>query len=353
MMGCGRRWCSRRCRASWGRLGERGNRHWRYGRASRPARKAWWGLGRCAGTARRAAAGGARAPDGMGPLRGDTGRRRVRRAVHSDPPDRDVHARARRLRLSRLDRRHDSGPLPLAVDGAGQRAGRAAWRPYAACSRPGDRDPAVGAVARRPVDQREGPRLPVPRGTVPGARDHPVGAAVLRGAGVPRAVRRGAAVARPVRWRGCGGPVLLLSGRDALGLARLHADVHRRLADRGRNRGAAVGGTGGGGTAAVADHRRAGGVLGAGGRGLHPLHRHRGARMRGCRGDRGMARAGGTAARHGARLVAGLGGSVRGGRGPLRRPGVRRPAAVGIPPRRDNVQPERGRCPTSGTCRRT
>ncbi len=91
----------------------------------------------------------------------------------------------------------------------------------------------MGRAGQRAVHQREGPRLSVPRGAVPGARHHPVGAAVLRGTGLPWAVHRRPALARALRRPRCGGPVLLIRSRAGVRLARLHADVHRRLADRG------------------------------------------------------------------------------------------------------------------------
>ena len=102
----------------------------------------------------------------------------------------------------------------------------------------------VGRADRRAVHQREGPRLSVPRGAVRGARHHPVGAAVLRGTGLPWAVHRRPALARALRRPRRGGPVLLIRSRAGVRLARLHADVHRRLADRGRLRRSAVGDAG-------------------------------------------------------------------------------------------------------------
>src|SRR5258708_22658211 len=102
----------------------------------------------------------------------------------------------------------------------------------------------MGRTVRRAVYQREGPRLSVPRGAVPGTRHHPVGAAVLRGPGLPWAVRRCPALARALRRPGGGGPVLLIRSGAAVCLARLHADVHRRLANRGGVRDPAVGGAG-------------------------------------------------------------------------------------------------------------
>ena len=91
-------------------------------------------------------------------------------------------------------------------------------------------------LSRRAVYQREGSRLSVPRGAVRGARHHPLGAAVLRGTRLPRAVRRRPALARALRRPRRGGSVLLIRSRAGVRLARLHADVHRRLADRGRFR---------------------------------------------------------------------------------------------------------------------
>ena len=99
-------------------------------------------------------------------------------------------------------------------------------------------------LTRRAVHQREGSRLSVPRGAVPGARHHPVGAAVLRGTGLPWAVHRRPALARALRRPRSGRPVLLIRSRAGVRLARLHADVHRRLADRGRLRRPAVGDAG-------------------------------------------------------------------------------------------------------------
>ena len=100
----------------------------------------------------------------------------------------------------------------------------------------------MGGGGRRPLHEREGPRLPVPRGAVRGARHSPVGAAVLRGAGLPRPVRRRPALARPLRRRRGRRAVLLVGGGDRLRLARLHADLHGRLADRGRLGPPALGG---------------------------------------------------------------------------------------------------------------
>ena len=58
------------------------------------------------------------------------------------------------------------------------------------------------------------------------------------------AVHRRAALARALRRPRRGGPVLLIRSRAGVRLARLHADVHRRIADRGRLRRSAVGGLG-------------------------------------------------------------------------------------------------------------
>ena len=57
-------------------------------------------------------------------------------------------------------------------------------------------------------------------------------------------VHRRPALARALRRVRSGRPVLLIRSRAGVRLARLHADVHRRLADRGGFRGAAVGGAG-------------------------------------------------------------------------------------------------------------
>src|SRR6202041_3061673 len=107
--------------------------------------------------------------------------------------------------------------------------------------RPGPGPEPMGRAARRAVYQREGPRLSVPGGTVPGTRHRPLGTAVLRGAGLPRAVHRRSPLARAVRRPGCGGPVLLIRGGAVVRLARLHADIHRRLADRRGLRNPTVG----------------------------------------------------------------------------------------------------------------
>ena len=79
--------------------------------------------------------------------------------------------------------------------------------PVATCKRPRCR--AVGAASRRAVDQREGSRLPVPGRALPGARDHPAGAAVLRSAGLPGPVLRCPALAGPLRRGGRRSLVLL------------------------------------------------------------------------------------------------------------------------------------------------
>ena len=124
------------------------------------------------------------------------------------------------------------------------------------------------------------------------ARHHPAGAAVLRRARLPGPVRRRPPLAGPLRRRRRGRPVLHLGRGAAVRLAGLHADVHRRLADRRGHRRAAVGGPGRRGDGAAADLGGPGRVRGAGGRGLHPLHRHRGARLRRRRGGSGLARCG-------------------------------------------------------------
>src|SRR5258708_3186406 len=67
----------------------------------------------------------------------------------------------------------------------------------------------MGRVGRRVVYQREGPRLSISRGAVPGARPYPVGAAVLWGAGRPGPVQQCPALARALWRAGGGGPVLL------------------------------------------------------------------------------------------------------------------------------------------------
>src|SRR4051794_26322636 len=99
-------------------------------------------------------------------------------------------------------------------------------------------------VAQWAVYQREEPRLSLPGGAVRGAWHYPVGAALLRGSGLLWAVHRRPALARAVRWHCRGGLVLLLRSGHDIRLAHLHPDVYPRLADRGRLRDLAVGGTG-------------------------------------------------------------------------------------------------------------
>ena len=121
---------------------------------------------------------------------------------------------------------------------SGRNAGTEAGR------QPGRPTEPMGRTDRRAVHQRERPRLSVPRGAVREARHHPLGAAVLRGTRLPWAVHRRPALARTLRRPRRGRPVLLIRRRAGVRLARLHADVHRRLADRGRIRTLAVGGSG-------------------------------------------------------------------------------------------------------------
>ena len=80
----------------------------------------------------------------------------------------------------------------------------------------------------------------------PGAGPDPARAAVLRRARLPGPVRRRAPVAGPLRRHRGRGLVLLLGRGHAVRLARLHAHVHRRRADRGGHRDADLGRPGGG-----------------------------------------------------------------------------------------------------------
>ena len=110
------------------------------------------------------------------------------------------------------------GPVPSRQPGAG----------------PGPVGPSgtpMGAARQRPLDQREGPGLPLPRRALSSARLDPTRAVVLR--------RARASASSPARWRGSAAtaaPPRSLSsarpGRRGLFAGVLHADLHRRLADR-------------------------------------------------------------------------------------------------------------------------
>ena len=205
------------------------------------------------------------------------------------------------------------GRFPDVVKGSGECAGS---RKLGGPGRP-DPEP-MGRAGQRAVYQREGPRLSVPRGAVPGARHHPVGAAVLRGTGLPWAVHRRPALARALRWPGSGGPVLLIRSRAGVRLARLHADVHRRLADRGGFRDPAVGGAGNRGQFPAAHLGRPRRIRRDRDRDFRPLHQYRDPRLRRRGRDRGVAAASREAAPPHAVLVACVGGRLRRGRGHLR-----------------------------------
>ena len=116
---------------------------------------------------------------------------------------------------------------------------------------------------------------------------------------------------RPRRGR----PVLLIRSRAGVRLARLHADVHRRLADRGRLRRPAVGGSGNRGQFPAAHLGRPRRVRGDRDRDLRPLHQYRDPRLRRRGRDRGVAAACHEAAPSHALLVARVGGRLRCGRG--------------------------------------
>src|SRR6266516_123288 len=108
---------------------------------------------------------------------------------------------------------HVLTPVHRPGPGPGRAAGPRRSRPGSRWSRrrPRGHGPvAVGATAGRALDQREGPRLPVPRCAVSGAGRDPAGTAVLWGAGLSGPVRRRAALARAFRRRGGRRLVLLL-----------------------------------------------------------------------------------------------------------------------------------------------
>jgi hypothetical protein len=189
----------------------------RFTPSSHVIRAAGWGQAAivCMHGSSRADPGGGAASgqDRAGHRRGVPGRCRVRGAVRPGAQSCAVSPRARRLRLSCLDRGDDRRALLHPVGGAGTHARRAAGTcagRQPAGSRPGRRPGPVGAVAGRQVDQREGSGLPVPGRGVPGARPDPAGTAFLRRAGLPGLVRRRQALARQVRRRGRRRPVLLL-----------------------------------------------------------------------------------------------------------------------------------------------
>ena len=179
----------------------------------------------------------------------------------------------------------------------------------------------MGSAVRRTLDQRKGSRLSGPGRPLPAARRHPPGSVVLRGAGLPGPVRWRPALAGGHR-RGRGRRlVLFLGGRAGLRLARLHADLYRRLADRGGHRRPAVEPAGRRSHRAAAQLDRAARLPGPGGRRVRPLHRHRRAGL--CRdsGARRPVAACGKPSARGPSLVARVGRAVRRRRGHLRRPG--------------------------------
>jgi hypothetical protein len=83
--------------------------------------------------------------------------------------------------------------------------------------------------------------MTAPTATVREARHHLLGAAVLRVPGLPCVVHRRPPLARALRRTGSGRPVLLIRSCVGVRLARLHADVHRRLAHRGGFRDSSCG----------------------------------------------------------------------------------------------------------------
>ena len=125
------------------------------------------------------------------------------------------------------------------------------------------------------------------------------------------------------RWLGRhrrrrGRRLVLLVGRGVgLRVARLHADLHRCLADRGGHRGPAVGPAGRRGRRAPAHRDRAARLPGPGGRRVRPLHRPRRAGLR-RRGRPGRPAAAAACPPPGSGVVARLGRGVRRGRGHLR-----------------------------------
>ena len=176
----------------------------------------------------------------------------------------------------------------------------------------------VGRAAQRTLDQREGSRLPVPGRAVPVARPHPPSPPVLRCAGLPGPVRRRPALAG--RHRRCRSRrlVLLVGGGVGLRVARLHADLHRCLADRRGHRGPAVGPAGRRGRRAPANRDRASRIPGPRGRGVPPLHRPRRAGLRRSGRPRRPVAATRERAARGSGVVARLGRGVWRGRGRLR-----------------------------------
>ena len=154
---------------------------------------------------------------------------------------------------------------------------------------PGRPSEPVGPAGRRPLHQREGPRLSVPRGAVPATRPHPLGTTVLRSARMPRALPRRPALARQLRRLRRGRPVLLIGRRAGVRLARLHADLHRRLTDRSRLGHPAVDTAGDRGKLPTTHVGRSRRIRGPRARDLRPLHQHRDPGLRRHGRDRGMA----------------------------------------------------------------
>ena len=183
---------------------------------------------------------------------------------------------------------------------------------------PGRPSEPVGPAGQRPFHQREGPRLSVPGRAVPATRPHPLGTTVLRGARMPRALPRRPALARQLRWRGRSRPVLLIGRRTGVLLARLHADVRRRLIDRGRLGHPAVDTAGDRSKAPKPHVGRSRRIRGPRTCDVRPLHQHcdPGQRRRGR--DRGMANGSRTPRPPPARRLAPFRGRVLRRPGPLR-----------------------------------
>ena len=211
----------------------------------------------------------------------------------------------------------------------------------------------MGRSSKRAMDQRKRPWLSVPRGAVPEARRTTVGTAVLRGTRMLWLVHRRPALARPLRRLRRRRPLLLLRRRFCFRLARSHADVHRRLAHRGRIRTPSVGGSCNRSTSPATNLGRPCGIRGTRARDLRALYRPRHPRLRRRDRCRRVAARSSTPAPPHAGLVARLGRSLRRGRGCLRQLRVWRPAEKRIPARRGHVQPRRNRAEPPAHARRT
>ena len=199
----------------------------------------------------------------------------------------------------------------------------------------------------------EDPGYPFLAAPAPAVGYYSVGAAVLWGAGVPRVVLRRPALARALRRAGSRWPVLLLRSGARVRLARLHADIHRRIADRGGFGRPAVDGAGDRGQLpAICTRARPRRIPSRRDRNIRPLHQHRDPRLRSRGRYRGVEAAVHETAPPRAVLVACLGSRLRRRRGHLQRPGLRRPADKRVPTRnRSRSAPARS-CRICGSCPR-